>query len=92
MKFHRVKHIPTGLYYKPYMGSSNLASIGKIYTTNSSPLVLNKEEKFIYISIRSNSVLLKKFPNAFPELEFDENRHKYCGYIPKSKFEIEYLD
>ena len=32
IKFHRVKHIPTGLYYQP--GSNNLSEKGKIYHNN----------------------------------------------------------
>lgn len=45
----------------------------------------------ICITIRKSHSILKKFPNEFPELKFDEFGNKYCGYIPKSKFEIEYL-
>ena len=33
MKIYKLKHIPTGLYYKPFAGSgSNLSKNGKVYT------------------------------------------------------------
>ena len=32
IKLHRVKHIPTGLYYQP--GTNNLSEKGKIYSNN----------------------------------------------------------
>lgn len=92
MKPHRVKHIPTGLYYKPFGGTSNLSSVGKVYITKGDPLSVNKEEEYIYISIRKDSSILKKFPNEFPELEPSNYNYNYVGKIPKSKFEIEYLE
>lgn len=33
MKIYRVKHKPSGLYYKPAQGGSNLSTGGKIYRT-----------------------------------------------------------
>jgi len=36
---HRVKHIPTGLYYQP--GHSNLSEKGKVYHTNSDVISAN---------------------------------------------------
>ena len=92
MKPHRVKHIPTGLYYKPYGNNSNLSLVGKMYLNNSDPFNVNNGEDTIYISIRRFHSILKKFPKAFPELKLDEFRNKYCGYIPKSKFIVEYLE
>lgn len=92
MKPHRVKHIPTGLYYKPYGSNSNLSLVGKMYLNNSDPYNVNNGEDSIYISIRRFHPILNKFPNEFPELKFDEWRNKYCGYIPKSKFIVEYLE
>lgn len=92
MKPHRVKHIPTGLYYKPYGSNSNLSLVGKMYLNNSDPYNVNNGGDSIYISIRRFHPILNKFPNEFPELKFDEWGNKYCGYIQKSKFEIEYLE
>lgn len=51
MKPHRVKHIPTGLYYKPYGNNGNLSPVGKVYLTNSDPLMVNRGENYIYISL-----------------------------------------
>lgn len=90
MKPHRVKHIPTGLYYKPYGSNSNLSKTGKVYLNNSDPFNVNNGEDSIYIAIRVFNSILKKFPNEFPELKFNELGYKYCGYIPKSKFIVEY--
>lgn len=92
MKPHRVKHIPTGLYYKPYGSNSNLSLVGKMYLNNSDPYNVNNGGDSIYISIRIFHPILNKFPNEFPELKFDEWGNKYCGYIPKSKFIVEYLE
>lgn len=92
MKPHRVKHIPTGLYYKPYGNNSNLSAVGKVYLNNSDPFNVNNGDDSIYIAIRRFHSILKKFPNEFPELKFNELGYKYSGLIPKSKFEIEYLE
>ena len=91
MNPHKVKHIPTGLYFKPYGSNSNLSLVGKLYVNNSDPFNVNNGKDSIYIAIRRFHPILNKFPDAFPELKFDEWGNKYCGYIPKSKFEIEYL-
>lgn len=40
MDFYRIKHKPTGLYYKP--GSRNLTKKGKVYTTANSILTYDK--------------------------------------------------
>ena len=92
MKPHRVKHIPTGLYYKPYGNNSNLSAVGKVYLNNSDPFNVNNGDDSIYIAIRKSHSILKKFLDAFPELKFDEWGNKYCGYISKSKFIVEYLE
>ena len=39
IKFHRVKHLPTGLYYQP--GSTNLSEKGKMYSSNSDVISAN---------------------------------------------------
>lgn len=46
MKPHRVKHIPTGLYYKPYGSNSNLSAVGKVYLNNSDPFNVKKWRGF----------------------------------------------
>ena len=63
-----------------------------MYLNNSDPYNVNNGEDSIYISIRRFHPILNKFPNEFPELKFDEWGNKYCGYIPKSKFIVEYLE
>ena len=61
MNLHRIKHIPTGLYYKP--GENNLSEKGKIYLTNQDILVGNA--KYIGISMIKTSKLIKKYPKFF---------------------------
>lgn len=39
IKFHRVKHLPTGLYYQP--GNNNLSENGKIYHNNNDVISAN---------------------------------------------------
>lgn len=42
---YRLKHIPTGLYYRPSNGYSNLDTKGKIYTSNKNGLNMNSNEQ-----------------------------------------------
>lgn len=49
MKAHRMKHVPTGLYYQPirHMGS-NLSKNGKVYLTESHGVKSNDNKFFVY--------------------------------------------
>ena len=88
MKPHRIKHNPTGLYYKPYGNTSNLSKTGKVYLNNTNPLNLNRGRDNIFIPINYNSPVLKKYLENLPELSLQKPKKK----IPKSKFEIEFLE
>lgn len=91
MKPHKLKHIPTGLYYKPFGCNSNLSTRGKIYAANTNPLKLNRGTDYIRVSIRKNSAILKKFLEELPELTLSKDGMQYNGKISKSKFEIEFI-
>ena len=92
MKPHRVKHIPTGLYYKPYGNTSNLSKTGKVYLNNTNPLNLNCGRDYIPITINYKSSILKNFLEDLPELSLSKDQKEYSGRIPKNKFEIEFLE
>lgn len=49
-KFYRLKHKPTGLYYKPLSGGSNLGKRGKIYQTVNNGLMSDSGNYTIKIS------------------------------------------
>lgn len=91
MKPHRIKHIPTGLYYKPFGNTSNLSKTGKVYLNNTNSLNLRGRD-YIPITINCKSSILKNFLEDLPELSLSKNQKEYSGRIPKSKFEIEFLE
>ena len=87
MNLHRVKHIPSGLYYQP--GENNFSEKGKIYQNNHDVLIGNWSA--IGISMKKNSRIFKKYTKVFEEWEDDR-----CSYgrgvfkiLPKSEFERE---
>ena len=53
---YRLKHIPTGLYYRPSNGYSNLDTKGKIYTSNKNGLNMNSSK---HISLAISDKYLK---------------------------------
>lgn len=53
---YRLKHIPTGLYYRPSNGYSNLDTKGKIYTSNKNGLSMNSSK---HISLAISDKYLK---------------------------------
>ena len=89
MKPYRLKHKPTGLYYKP-TSSSNLSKKGKVYTTSAS--ALSYYDKEIKVSIPRYSTTYKKFGELL-----EPYRSKTCkSYediydIPRTHFELEEL-
>lgn len=93
MKPYRVKHIPTGLYYKP-VGSTynNLSKSGKIYWTKSN--VLNTDiyerngKRCIGIHIATDSPIHKRTQNII-NWEKSYNTRKQIAWIPIEEFKIE---
>lgn len=89
MRPYRIKHKPTGLYYKPSTGN-NLSKIGKIYTTANSVLSQHKRDSFLIITVLKNSTLNKtvgRLSDNFTWNIYDKIFYK----VPKEEFEIEYL-
>lgn len=58
MKPHRIKHIPTGLYYKP--GRNNLSKVGYLYETKCDVLSFDKEYISLYMSAGNRIVTAHK--------------------------------
>jgi hypothetical protein len=73
MKAYRIKHIPTGLYYKPST-STNLTKRGKAYTTANNILTYSNSE-YIHISLRAESESYKKNKEYFDQLELYPNAY-----------------
>jgi hypothetical protein len=89
MNPYRIKHKPTGLYYKPSTGN-NLSKIGKIYTTANSVLSQHKRDSFLIITVLKNSTLDKtvgRLSDNFTWNIYDKIFYK----VPKEEFEIEWI-
>ncbi len=90
MKPYRLKHKPSGLYYQPSKGGSNLSSSGKVYLTNVNGLSGQRDP--MTISVRYGSIAHKKTKDI---LLWEKSTYKYrcmtCK-VPHSDFEKEYLD
>lgn len=73
MKPYRLKHIPTGLYYRPWNGISNIHDKGKVYFNSQNGLGLpngvNSSFRF-YIRI-TDGALFKKYSKLFNQ-EFEK--------------------
>lgn len=88
MKPYRVKHIPTGLYYKP--GKLNLSKTGKVYMDGSSVLG-STGSNIIIVSIRKCSKIHEATKD---KIQWEPSRFMY-GYmvakLPVNEFEKEEL-
>lgn len=67
MNLHRVKHIPTGLYYQT--GKNNLSENGKIYYNNQDCISLIKNTQSLCLSMNKTSRIVKKYPELFKDWE-----------------------
>lgn len=56
MKPYRLKHVPTGLYYKP--GEVNLTKNGKVYQAEASALTYYSYN-YLFVSVRNGSKIHK---------------------------------
>lgn len=91
MKPYRVKHIKTGLYYKPSAsGSNNLSRTGKIYATKNS--VLSKKKEYLTVHVSKYSPICKKLHQFYIGTELRLYRCPIAFKIPYSDFEIEFLN
>ncbi len=88
MKPYRIKHIPTGLYYKP--GKLNLSKTGKVYMTGAN-ILSSVCRGTVNVSIRKGS---KIHEATKCKIQWEEARFMY-GYmiatLPITEFEKEEL-
>lgn len=92
VKPYRIKHKASGLYYQPASNHSNLSKNGKVYMTNSSPLMLNDSYDYIAISVRKGTMVHDILEKEMPLKGVDEYFGKAVYYsVPKSEFEKEEL-
>lgn len=77
MKPYRIKHIPTGLYYQPSKGGSNLSTKGKVYLTGSSGL--RKEDTRLVCHVAKGSSIIKRYGELLDKYKRWEN-YKMVAY------------
>lgn len=87
---YKLKHIPTGLYYRPLNGtSSNLSKRGKIYQTNINALLGNSDT----ITIRISEKQYKENKDLFdPSNILTASHGDYYLRCKKTDFEITYIN
>ena len=91
IKPYRIKHKPTGLYYYPGSGRTNLTLRGKIYKTKQNALEYNIDG-LIPIYMFNVSKTAEVCKRLIPEI--GEKLSKYSGCkveLPREDFEIECL-
>lgn len=91
---YRIKHISTGLYYKP-SSETNLTKRGKAYTAGGNILTYSNSDD-IQISLKVDSEAYKKNKEYFDPLELQPNTYYGRSWrklfrIPTSDFEKEEL-
>lgn len=85
---YKIKHKPTGFYYKPGI-ENNLSFRGKIYQTNNSEY--HRCEDFISVYLKTDGKVYKSFPHTEYEYKETHRLDQIIMYIPKEEFEIEYI-
>lgn len=91
IKPYRIKHKPTGLYYYPGSGRTNLTFRGKIYKTKQNVLDYYWDGLIpIYMFNVSKTAEICK--RLIPEIGKKLSKHSGCKVeLPSEDFEIEYL-
>lgn len=89
MNPYKLKHIPTGLYYKPFNGIANLSTMGKIYQTKTNILTIGyysdgRPRSEIFLYFKENSQVYKKIKDN-PLLVFEKTRYDEIKLITKSE-------
>lgn len=87
MKPYRIKHKPTGLYYKPLARGTNLSKQGKIYVTSNNFLHYLDYEDEVVINISSKQH--EEFKDILPPL--NTRYSKTTIRVPIADFVIDYL-
>lgn len=88
MKPYRIKHIPTGLYYKP--GVSNLSKTGKVYQTANNILTYVCRG-VVPVEVRKGS---KIYEATKDKIQWESERFHYgcmAAKLPITEFEKEEL-
>lgn len=88
MKPYRIRHIPTGLYYKP--GETNLSKTGKVYMTSGNILTYT-DNPYVIVSTRVASKIYKETKDCIVWVSQTYGRNLMTARIPKNQFEIEEL-
>ena len=83
MNPYRIKHIPTGLYYKP--GDVNLSKNGKVYLSGVSALSTYSED-YIPVHVRTNSQLHKSTEGKIAWRPAYSKSWMVYAKIPKAEF------
>lgn len=86
---YRIRHITTGLYYKP--NKPHLSKVGKVYHTGNNGLNYLKNNDYMYIVSNKRSLIKHLNSLGYKIRWFMYGGHEMCFEIPKSEFEIEYL-
>lgn len=89
MNPYRIKHKPTGLYYKPSTGN-NLSKNGKVYTTANSVITQYKRYDYLVITVLKNSTIDKMIGRLSDNFTWN-NYDKIFYKVPKEEFEIEWI-
>lgn len=71
MRFYRIKHKPTGLYYQP--GTNNLSEKGKVYTGGNNIKTLLNNGYAKIITIQWDSKIHKKYKDILESLDICDN-------------------
>lgn len=89
VKMYRIKHKPTGLYYKP--GTPNLSTKGKVYATGLSVMSYDSQPN-ICCHVRKDSKIAQQLAGlGIPLRESYKGRGIVYVFLPKTEFEIENL-
>lgn len=89
MKPYRIKHIPTGLYYKPSNGMSNLSTKGKVYMTNNCGLPNNGAG--LHCSVKKESSIIKRYGEQLSKNKIGENYRYIYYFLPLNELTKEEL-
>lgn len=85
MEVYRLKHKPTGLYYKP--GETELSFTGKVYATNANILSYTKSS-IIPLRLRKHSRACKKLMQI-PGIQYKDMGYEIILHVPRTDFEKE---
>lgn len=95
MKPYRLKHKPSGLYWKPVSSSGHLSKRGKIYQTKINPLnekyySNGDERRYLTVFVPINGKIYKEFKYDFKWVESLQKKWVKCD-TKVEDWEIEYI-